>query len=123
MTTLTLERNRVADAIAAVRVNLGDLPEEKVANVNETLALGFVEHFEFQEQQARAHVSGLLSSAEAQTIYVALGEHGSAANGGWAAGVDVATKYAVTYIIGMLLEGRLTPTARASARGEERHDV
>jgi len=63
-----------------------------------------LEHFAFQEAQARAHASGRLTTDEAQIIYMALGATGSA--GGWAKGTDLATKVIVTEVIAELLARR-----------------
>ena len=103
--------NRVAHSIDLVREQLAALPAEKVASVDATLALDFDEHFHYQQTQARAHVSGKLTAEEAQIIYAALGEVGSGSNGGWAAGVDTATKYAVTLTIQALLKQRIAGAA------------
>jgi len=67
------------------------------------MAVTFGEHFAYQNAQARAHVSGKLSTDEAQIIYIALGEVGSQDNGGWASGTDLATKVVVTLTIGQLI--------------------
>jgi hypothetical protein len=103
--------NRIETAIARVRETFATLPADKVESVDTSLALDFGEHFEYQEVQARAHVSGKLSTDEAQIVYAALGEVGSASNGGWAAGTDTATKYAVTLVIGELLKARIAARA------------
>ena len=95
--------NRIADAVERVRVKLADLEPDAVAKLDADMAVEFDEHFAFQNAQARAHVEQRLSTEEAQVVYVALGEVGSAANGGWAADTDTATKVAVTLAMGELL--------------------
>lgn len=99
--------NRVAHSIGLVRDQFATLPADKVASVDAQLALDSGEHFEYQQIQSRAHVSGKLSTEEALVIYAALGENGSSKNGGWAASTDTATKYAVTLTIQALLKQRL----------------
>jgi hypothetical protein len=103
--------NRVQHSIEIAREHLTGCTPEQIARTDETLALDFNEHFSYQEIQARAHVSGKLSTEEAQIIYAALGEVGSSANGGWSAGVDTATKYAVTLTIQALLKQRIAGRA------------
>lgn len=106
--------NRIATAVERVRARLADLDPEKVAELDKGMSLEAFEHFEYQNVQARAHVEQTLTTEEAQTIYVALGEVGSAANGGWAEGTDTATKVAVTQAIGELLTKRVKEARRAA---------
>jgi hypothetical protein len=63
-----------------------------------SLALTPLEVVAYQNAQARAHVMGILTTEEAQTIYAAIGEGGD-----WAQGTDLATKVIVTQVIGELL--------------------
>lgn len=67
----------------------------------------FDEHYQYQNIQAEMHAGGILPTDAAQIIYTALGEIGSAKNGGWAAGTDLATKVVVTQVIGELLKARI----------------
>lgn len=106
-----LTPNRITRAISKTRAKLDTLDPAKVAEVDASLALDAGEHFAYQEQQARAHAAGILRTDEAQVAYIALGEVGSADNGGWADDTDTATKYAVTVLIGELLAGRLAAAA------------
>jgi hypothetical protein len=95
--------NRIAKAVENARTSLAKLEADKVAKLDANMAVEFDEHFAFQQQQARAHALGRLTTEEAQVIYIALGEVGSSDNGGWAAGTDTATKVAVTLVMGELL--------------------
>ena len=90
--------NRIADAIGKMRNNprLPDLDEDK-------LAITFREHFGYQTAQSTAHASGKLTLEEAQICYIALGEGFNTGNGGWASGVDKATKIVVTRVMGELI--------------------
>lgn len=99
--------NRVQHSIALVRSQFASLSADKLADIDDKLALDFTEHFDYQEVQARAHASGELSTEEAQIVYAALGEVGSVSNGGWSAGVDTATKYAVVLTIEALVKKRV----------------
>jgi len=65
------------------------------------------EHNAYQNVQAWGHASGYISEAEAQVIYIALGDVGSQANGGWRAGTDLATKLVVIQVITELFKIRL----------------
>jgi hypothetical protein len=104
---MQITANRVEQAAGIVREKLATLPADKVAQADAGLAIDFAEHFAYQQAQARAHASGKLSAAEAQTVYIALGEVGSDANGGWAAGTDTAMKYAISVLIAKILSDRL----------------
>jgi hypothetical protein len=95
--------NRITAAIEKLRVRYDALDPEAQARLDEEMAVDFAEHHAFQNAQARAHAGGKLTSEEAQIIYVALGEVGSAENGGWAAGTDAPTKCAVTLVMGELI--------------------
>lgn len=95
--------NRIQAAIEGVRPKVAGLPEDKRQSLDEGMALTFSEHFQFQQKQAEAHASGLLSPDEALVIYSALGESMSEANGGWQEHADTATKVIVTKVIGELV--------------------
>lgn len=77
--------------------------DEDIAKADKASDVTFTEHIAYQDTQAWAHASGLISYQEAQIIYQALGEVGSESNGGWAEGTDTATKVTVTKVIGELL--------------------
>jgi hypothetical protein len=105
---LGLTSNRITRAIETVQGQIdAKLDDAGRKGLDETLAVSFDEHFQFQQLQARAHAMGNLSTDEAQIIYVALGEVGSPDNGGWAAGTTLATKVVVTQLMGELLEKKL----------------
>ena len=99
------EGGRVGAAIARLTAKMAHDPAfaDKVASLDETNALTFEEHFEYQQVQASAHASGKLTTGEASLIYQALGEGFTERNGGWAIGVGTATKIVVTMAIGELL--------------------
>ena len=65
------------------------------------------EHFHYQQAQALAHASGRISTETANIIYRALGETGAPSNGGWAAGVDTATKYVVTLALERIMSANI----------------
>lgn len=99
---------RYRDALArGVRVDNGEpLPANfNVVAFERNLDNTLPDHFEYQNTQAWAHATGLISAGEAQTIYMALGEVPAA--DGWASGTDLATKVVVTEIVMELLLKRL----------------
>jgi hypothetical protein len=96
--------NRVADHIVQMRAQIAGITPAARETLNRDMDVTAREHFAYQEAQARAHVSGKLSTNEAQVVYMALGENGSGANGGWAAETDLATKVTVTLLMGELLK-------------------
>lgn len=93
----------VREAIASGRKVDGSGPIGDTAALDAELAVTFAEHAAYQDAQARAHLNGVITTDEAQTIYRALGEYGSEANGGWSKGTDLALKVTVTTVIGQLL--------------------
>lgn len=108
----TTTNNRVAAKVAEVRDALargqrldgrGSIDPADLPGLEATLAVTFQEHFAYQNAQARAHATGVLTTEEAQVVYVALGEVGDPANGGWAADTDLATKVVVTNLMGQLI--------------------
>jgi hypothetical protein len=101
-TALTGER--LSNMIAQSREKCKALDPGKLADIDKTLDLTFDEHFKFQELQAQNHAGGILTTEAAQIVYAALGEVGSPGNGGWTAGVDTATKFIVTQLMGELLK-------------------
>ena len=89
------------------RLETGDVnrPEDYIpgGSLEQKQALTFDDHFGYQQAQAKACVTGKITTEEAQTIYNALGECVSEANGGWSEHVDLALKLTVTQIVGELL--------------------
>ena len=103
MLTLT----RLADAIGAAATKIAALDASKAVELDAAMALIPSDHFAFQQQQAGAHASGLLSTEAAALIYRSLGESCTGSNGGWAADTDTATKVVVTQLMGELLDRRI----------------
>jgi hypothetical protein len=99
--------NRVADHIASLRPRIAVLTDEAFARLESNMAVEPFEHFNFQQEQARAHASGKLTADEALIVYNALGEVGSESNGGWSADTDLATKVSVTLLMGELIKARI----------------
>ena len=99
--------NRVTEGASKVRVILAGLNGVgkngmSLEDLDKQQDLTFEEHFQYQEIQSHAFASGKISFAEAQTIYVALGE--GYPDGGWMPGTDLATKITITKIIAELLD-------------------
>jgi hypothetical protein len=99
--------NRVQKMIDVLSPRIDALDVDARRSLEASMAVDFADHFAYQEEQARAHASGLLSVDEAQIVYAALGEVGSDANGGWSVSTDLATKGTVTKLIGELLSRRI----------------
>lgn len=104
-------KDMMAPHLERVRAALADKDGMTRTKLEANLDVDTEEHFRYQETQAWAHASGIISQADAQIVYAALGEVYSASNGGWAAGTDLATKVAVTQLIGELLEAKITAMA------------
>lgn len=87
-----------------VRVDNGTpLPADfDAAGLERSMDNTLAEFAAFQNLQARAHVLGLLTTAEAQTVYAALGGEAPGANG-WASETDLATKLIVTQVLHELM--------------------
>jgi len=113
--------NRVAAMIATLRPRVDALTSERRASLDKDMAVDFQEHFSYQQLQAHAHAAGLLTPDEAMIVYRSLGEVGSTKNGGWAAGTDLATKVAVTKLMGELLERQHRPGGRFRSRADHLH--
>ena len=95
------------------------LSEDQIRNLEKTSEITFDEHFKFQDTQAWAHVSGIISTSEAQIVYVALGETGSVKNGGWASDTDLATKIIVTQLMFELM--MIKTKTRKGQEGDRRY--
>ena len=76
---------------------------ESLERLDEGMALSFSDHVGYQEAQARAHDSGRITTDEAQTVYLALGEGMSSENGGWQEHVTLPLKLAITQVVGELM--------------------
>tara|TARA_Y100000310_G_C20528134_1_gene737092 strand:+ start:728 stop:1063 length:336 start_codon:yes stop_codon:yes gene_type:complete len=74
--------------------------------LDETMAVSFADHFQFQTLQAHAHAGGRISPAEAMTVYTALGETRSSDNGGWQPHVTLPMKVVITQVMKELLGAR-----------------
>ena len=115
--------NRIAARITALLPRVAELSTEKRHTLDATLTLDASEYVAYQNLQAQAHASGRITSAEAQTVYVALTEWDST-NTATSAGTTA--RIVVTQLMRELLEesiknGRKLIKAsqrnRAAARG------
>lgn len=103
----TATKNRIRTTIELIQERLDGLTEAEVQKLDAEMDVSFEEFFAFQQAQAYAHVSGKITTEEAQIVYAALGEVGSADNGGWAEGTNTATKVAVTKVVSELIAARV----------------
>jgi hypothetical protein len=110
--TMTSTTNRVLAHAETVRAAIrsgqkadGTGPVGDLEKLDRDMAITPVELFAFQQAQAKAHATGVLSTEEAMTVYAALGgDYGSSpANGGWGEDADLAIKVTVTTLMGQLV--------------------
>lgn len=103
-----IARHREAIASGQKVDGTGPISPEALAALDSQLANSITEHAAMQNAQASAHALGLISTEDAQIIYLALGE--VPGPDGWAAGTDIATKVVVTQamqqVIGLLIAKR-----------------
>lgn len=105
--------NRILEAIERTRAPLSEgkgldgnpIDPQALKRLDKSLNNTLAEHFTYQQTQARAHAMGRITTEEAQTIYMALGDP-PAANG-WASGTDLATKVVITEVMAELLASAL----------------
>lgn len=96
-----IARHRESIAAGQKIDGTGPIDPEALAALDSSLANTFEEHAAMQNAQARAHALGLISTADAQTIYIALGE--VPGPDGWATGTDIATKVVVTQAMAQVI--------------------
>jgi hypothetical protein len=107
--TMTARGNRIVGLIGRYQAKIdalgGDdgigLNGEPLAGMHDDQKLELSEFLTFQNLQAVAHAGGKLSSAEAMTIYRALG--GEVYQGDWPTGTTLATKVAMVQILSELM--------------------
>ena len=93
--------NRIESYAATVRAKLANLDDDVVQRLDTDIS--HMERAAYQNRQAMAFAQGVLTQDEAATVYRAIGEVGTSANGGWPASTDTAMKVAVTKLIGELM--------------------
>lgn len=108
----SLTENRLTRSYDQVKGRFDALTPEEQEALDAQMAVTFEEHFSFQETQAWAHVSEILTTDEAQIVYVSLGEVGDPANGGWSSETDTPTKVVVTMLMGELLRAKIARFGR-----------
>jgi hypothetical protein len=102
--------NRIADLIGRyetriAKLNGVGLDGRPVESLHEDMKLSFEEFHQYQNMQASAFAQQLLTTEEAQTIYIALG--GEEYHPNWPEGTSLATKTAITQTMMGLLERRI----------------
>jgi hypothetical protein len=107
------EETRAALA-AGLRMDGEPLDTRQLPELEAFLAVDLAEAVVWQTAKSEAELSGLISPDEARTIDAALGGDagGDPANGGWAAGVDLALKSAVTMCMGEILQRKAAEARR-----------
>lgn len=109
----SLTANRLTKSYEQVKERFEALGPDEQAALDSEMAVDWQEHFSFQETQAWAHVSQILTTEEAQIVYVSLGEVGDPSNGGWASDTDTPTKVVVTMLMGQLLPMKIAQARRS----------
>lgn len=101
--------NRIEAAAARRRAQLatglktdGTPITVSLAAIEKEQDLTHIEWFGYQNAQARAHATGKLSTAEAQTIYMALGGEVMSTSG-WSSSTDLALKLTIVQVMGELM--------------------
>jgi len=92
------------DGLIEKSVDLQGKPiAESLESMDRDMDLTFSEHSSYQDLQARGHAKAKLTTEEAQTIYMALGESMSSKNGGWKPHVNLPMKLIITQVMAELL--------------------
>jgi len=101
--------NRILDCADGYTQKIKDQATKETAliELEKSLSVTFQDHFDYQQLQARSHALGTLTTEEAQTIYIALGEAMSTQNGGWQSHVKLPLKIAITLMIEKLAKAAL----------------
>jgi hypothetical protein len=96
---LTAARDLVAERIAL-------LDDDARASLQIEMTLSEGERFAWQERKSIAFAAGHIDLGTASYLYRAIGEIGSAGNGGWPEGVDLVDQVVVTMTMGRIIAGR-----------------
>jgi hypothetical protein len=112
--------NRIADLIGRNEARIAalngvGLDGRPLEAMHEEMKLSMAEFVQFQNLQAGAHAQGIITTAEAQTVYIALG--GECFNPDWPEGTSLATKTAITQLMMELLERRVKGRRGTVSRG------
>ena len=99
--------NRVSSAITryderVAKLNGVGLNGKPVDSLHEAMRLTHRDFVDYQYVQAQGHALGIISPAEAQTIYLALG--GEVYHPDWSSGTSIGAKTAITQFISEILE-------------------
>ena len=102
--------NRIADLIGQCETRIEKLGGVGVDGrpleaMHDEMKLSMAEFVQYQNLQAGAHAQGLITTAEAQTVYIALG--GEAFHPDWPEGTSLGTKTAITQLMLELIERRV----------------
>ena len=102
--------NRIADLIGRYETRIAKLngiglDGRPLDRMHDEMKLAPDEFVQYQNLQAQAHAEGVLTTDEAQTVYIALG--GEVFNPDWPDGTSLATKTAITQLMGELVTRRI----------------
>lgn len=96
----TQHTDRIFDAMANCRLKLD---VGAAANLDDTLDIDFHEHSAYHIAKSIAQANGTISTDEAWTVAMNLGNVWAPDNGGWARRADTAAKIVITKLIGRIL--------------------
>ena len=102
--------NRIADLIGRYETRIEKLggvglDGRPLETMHEEMKLSMDEFVQYQNLQAGAHAQGIITTEEAQTVYIALG--GECFNPDWPEGTSLGTKTAITQVMMELIERRI----------------
>jgi hypothetical protein len=112
--------NRIADLIGRYEARIAGLngvgvDGRPVDSLHDEMKLSMDEFVQFQNMQASAHAQGIITTEEAQTVYIALG--GECFNPDWPEGTSLGTKTAITQLMLELIERRVKGRRGTVSRG------
>jgi hypothetical protein len=117
---MTAQKNRLAERISLLqaRIDAGEIEQEKLDKLEESLKTDTSDLIQYQDLQALAHASGVINFEEAQQIYRLLGGEAPAAEK-WDQ-LSIPEKVAVTQMMDELLDWRLSQRPGWQARTTRR---
>jgi len=112
--------NRIADLIGQYEARIEKLggvglDGRPLETMHEEMKLSMAEFVQFQNLQAGAHAQGLITTEEAQTVYISLG--GESFHPDWPEGTSLGTKTAITQFMMELIERRIKGRRGTVSRG------
>lgn len=113
-------RNRVRDRIKLqqAKIDSGNIPKEKLDNLDKALKTDLGDLFQYQQLQATAHAQGLLSTDEAELVYKLLG--GEVPSEEKWDKLSIPEKVAITQVMDELLQMKLKAAGHTSSTAQKK---